>query len=362
MTKRSHPELDGQNPQTLYSFELKRPGQTLRERITWGAVGLSVGLGLAASYVLLNPAEQAWSWPPQRTAAAALDNPFRQGVEQAMAAAELTQTAEFSEEWAEVVMLWQQAITQMEAVPKADPNAAQAQAKVVEYGRNLKYAQSNVTTRATRIPTDKTYWTLGSDRDLVMAIQGTPSHSMQYHSTCQQTLRYGNSIVELSNGYVKQYDNSDGTLKVLAEGPAMVSAQATPGTWTLGSMEADVVRLQGTPTRQEQYTSNRFTTLDYDKSSVLRENGQVIGYLNADNNLNLSLQLPPLPPDQTAPEVWSIGSSRTEVLRAEGRPPVAISRNDTNCEEVFQFDDSEVTFRQGVVAGYSNPSNHLSVR
>ncbi|MBE9158390.1 hypothetical protein IQ265_16355 [Nodosilinea sp. LEGE 06152] len=359
--KHSHPELDGQNPQTLYTFQLKRPGQTLRERITWGALGLSVGLGIAASAFLLTPQARSWSWP-NRAAAAAQTDPFRQGAGQAMAAAELTQTAEFSEDWAEVAMLWQQAIAHMRAVPKANPNAALAQEKVAEYERNLKYAQSNVGSRASRTPTDKTYWTLGSDSDLVRAIQGAPSQTMQYQTACQQTLRYGNSFVELHNGYVKQYDNADGNLRVLANESAVVSARAAQGSWTLGSTQAEVAQIQGAPTRQEQYTSERFTTFYYGKSSVLFENGQAIGYLNSDNNLKVSLQLPAPPPDQAAPPFWTMGSSRTEVLRAEAQTPIAISRNDTNCEEVFHFSDGEVTFRQGLVTGYRDRGGSLKVR
>lgn len=362
MNKRSHPELDGQNPQTLYSFELKRPGQTLRERLTWGAIGLSVGLGVAAGAVFLTSQERTWSWPPERATAAASDDPFRQGSAQAMKAAELTQSAEFSEEWAEVVILWQQAIAHMQSVPNASANGALAKTKVVEYGRNLQYAQSNVGTRASRTPAQKTYWTLGSDRDLVMAIQGAPSQTMQYQGACQQTLRYGNSIVELENGYVKQYDNPDGNLKVLADGNAVVSVSAPQGRWTLGSTETDVVQLQGTPTRQEQYTSERFKALYYGKSSVLFENGQVIGYLNSDQNLKVSTQPPALLADQVAPGFWTMGSSRTEVLRAEGQTPVAISRNDNSCEEVFHFEDGEVTFRQGLVTGYRDRGDALRVR
>ena len=367
MTKPSHPELDGQNPETLYTFELKRPGQTLRDRLLWTALGLSLGVGLSLSYGLLgqaegNPPARTWFWSSQESATPAAEDPFRQGSERAMAAAELTQSAEFSEEWATVVMGWQQAIALMKAVPQTSPNRALAQEKVAEYERNMQYAQSNVNTRDRRTPDQKTYWTLGSDRDLVMAIQGPPAQTMQYQGACQQTLRYGNSIVELNNGYVKQYDNPDGTLSVLAEGATVMSANAAPGTWTLGATEAEVLQLQGTPTRQEQYTSSRFATLYYGKSSVLFDQGQVIGYLNADNNLKVSINPPDLPAGQTVPQAWSVGSSRSEVLRVEGQAPLAISRSDTNCEEVFHFASGEVTFRQGLVTGYNDRSSALKVR
>lgn len=361
MTKHSHPELDGQNPKTLYTFHLKRPGQTLRERLTWGTVGLSLGLGIAVGAFLLVPQARSWSWP-NRVAAATPNDSFRQGTEQAMAAAELTQTAEFSEEWAEVVMLWQQAIASMQSVPQASANAAVAQRKVLEYQRNLRYAQSNIGSRPRRTPAEKNYWTIGSDHDLVVAIQGAPAQTIQYHTACQQTLRYGNSLIELQNGYVKRYDNTDGNLRVLADGPTVVSARSAQGRWTLGSTQAEVVQIQGAPTRQERYTSERFATFYYGKNSVLFEDGQVIGYFNADNALKVSLQLPPLPAGQTSPSVWSMGSSRSDVLRAEATPPVAISRNDNTCEEVFHFNEGEVTFRQGLVTGYRDRSGNLKVR
>lgn len=362
MTKQSHPELDGQNPQTLYRFELKRPGQTFRERLTYGAVGLSLGLALAVGYSQLDPEQRTWSWPSVRTAETTVDDSFRQGSEQAMSAAELTQTAEFKEEWAEVAMLWEQAIDLMQTVPKASANGPVASEKIVEYERNLQYAQSNVASRTSRTPANNTYWTLGSDLDLVMAIQGAPSQTNQFQSGCQQTLRYGNSTIEFRNGYVNHYNNADGSLKVLGDGPVALSARASSGTWTLGSTEAEVMRLQGTPTRQEQYASNRYTTLYFGESSVAFENGQAIGYFNADNNLKMSLELPPLPAGQTAPQYWTLGSGRADVLRAEGQTPLAISRNDSSCEEVFHFSDGEVNFRQGVASGYRNHDQTLKVR
>lgn len=45
MPQPRHPELEGDTPQTLYSFELKRPGQTLKERLAAGLFGVALGLG-----------------------------------------------------------------------------------------------------------------------------------------------------------------------------------------------------------------------------------------------------------------------------------------------------------------------------
>jgi hypothetical protein len=362
MTKRSHPELDGQHPETLYTFHFKRPGQTLRERLTWVAVGLSLGLSVTAGYIILNPNQIPKPWSPLQARATPGADPVYLGAERAMAAAELTQTAEFQEEWVEVALLWQQAIAHMQAVPQGSAQAELAQQKVVEYERNLQYAQSNVNSRPAREIADRAYWTVGSDRDLVMAIQGPPTQSMQYPSTCQQTLTYGTSIVEFNNGYVTQYNNQEGNLKVLAAGAIALSAQAAPNTWSLGSSEVDVVRVQGTPpTRREQYSSNRFTTLYYGNSSVVLDNGQVVGFVNTDKNLRAAIQVPPAT-GQTTPNTWTIGSSRSDVLRAEQQTPTAVSRNDASCEEVFHFDGGEVTFGQGFVSGYRDRTGTLKVR
>ncbi len=361
MPHNSHPELDGERPQALYSFQLKRPGQTIKERLGWSLLGLSLGLGAATAFFMISdsPVSLPWSFSPPQTT---VSDPFKQGVDKAMTAAELTQTAKFKEEWVEVVLLWQEAIAQMQAVPKTSPNHALARQKVGEYTRNLQYAQSNVNTRAARTPTDQNYWTIGSDRDWLIAVQGSPSQVLRYDSACNEVLRYGNSIVELSNGYVKQYANLEGNLRVLADAPVAPSTQGTATTWSLGSSREQVLQLQGTPSRTDQYASDQQVTLYYGNSSVLIEDGHVVSYWNADRNLKVSTALASsLKPLLTA-DTWSIGSSRAEVLKVQGDTPKAISRNDGSCEETLHFGSSEVVLRQGFVVGYKNAAQNLRVR
>lgn len=66
---------------------------------------------------------------------------FYNAVNKATSAAELTQTAKTKTQWSTVATNWQQAIALMKAVPKANPNHQVAQQKVVEYQKNLNYAQ-----------------------------------------------------------------------------------------------------------------------------------------------------------------------------------------------------------------------------
>jgi len=361
MSHNSHPELDGEKPQALYSFQLKRPGQTLKERLGWSLLGLSLGLGVATVFFTVSdaPIYLPWSFNSPHPV---LNDPFKQGANKAMTAAELTQTAKFKEEWVEVVLLWQEAIAQMQAVPKTSPNHALAQQKVNEYSRNLQYAQSNVDTRAARTPTNQTYWTIGSDRDWLIAVQGSPSQVLRYDSACNEVLRFGNSIVELSNGYVKQYANLDGNLRVLADAPVAPSTQGTPTTWSLGSSREEVLQLQGTPSRTDQYASEQHVTLYYGNSSVLIEDGYVVSYWNADQNLKVSTALANSLKPLLIDEKWSIGSSRAEVLKVQGDTPKAVSRSDGSCEETLHFGSSEVVLRQGFVVGYKNLAQNLRIR
>lgn|GEM_PF-1827585 len=68
---------------------------------------------------------------------------FRDAVNAATAAANLTQTAKTGAEWQAVADTWSQAITLMKQVPSTHPKYAVAKAKAVEYQANLAYAQEN---------------------------------------------------------------------------------------------------------------------------------------------------------------------------------------------------------------------------
>ncbi|MGD2182815.1 peptidylprolyl isomerase [Lusitaniella coriacea] len=67
---------------------------------------------------------------------------FREAVNNAMRAAELTQTAKSPEDWNTVATHWQKAIAFMGAVPSNNSNYEVAREKVDEYQKNLSYAKS----------------------------------------------------------------------------------------------------------------------------------------------------------------------------------------------------------------------------
>jgi hypothetical protein len=361
MAKHHHPELEGQESQPLYSFQLKKRGQAAREKVGWTIVGLLTGLGIAIAGSLLWPQGQPSIRSLAKSPVGAEEDTFKQGVNHAMQAAELTQSAEFREDWASVALQWQYAINHMQSVPKDHADHAVAQQKLAEYDRNLQYAQSNVTTRAARQPATPDYWTVGSNRELVVALQGVPQRISQYPNSCSETWHYGHSLVELHNGYVTQYDDFDSHLKVLETDHVAQSIQPPPGYWSLGSSRDEVAQIQGTPNRTGGSASATLSTLYYGDSSVFLEDERVIGYLNVDGNLKISTEMVPGASPPSLGQSWSLGSTRVAVLTIQPQMPAAVSRNDATCEEIYSFGNSEVIFRQGLVSGYHNRDQNLRV-
>lgn len=363
MRRKSHPELDGERYQALYTLEFKRTGQLRRERLSWVGLGLLLGSGAAVALLVFTRPPLAFSWPSFGFRASAVeDDGFTQGVSHAMKAAELTQEANTKEEWIKVALLWQQAISAMQSVPAHHSQYGLAQQKVKEYTRNRQYAETNVNTRAASSPQHRSYWTVGSDRDWVIAMQGLPSRTLTYSASCDEVLRYGSSTIELRNGYVQQYSNLDGNLKVLASTPVALSTQGTATTWSLGSTADQILKFQGTPSRTEHYGSDDLVTFYYGNSSVVLNEGYVVGYWNTDGNLKVSVNLSGPVKKTAMVDRWSVGSPRAEVLNAQPTPPQAVSRSDNSCEEVLHFGRSEVLLRQGFVSGYKDEDRNLRVR
>ncbi len=68
---------------------------------------------------------------------------FREAVNKAIKAANLTQLAKSPDEWKTVANEWQRAIALMKNVPSSSQNYPIAQQKIIEYQKNLNYAQKN---------------------------------------------------------------------------------------------------------------------------------------------------------------------------------------------------------------------------
>lgn len=87
------------------------------------------------------------SQPQSESSALPQADNFREAVNQAVIAANLTQSAKSQTEWNKVVNAWQRAIELMKTVPASSSNYAVAQQKILEYQQNLSYAQKNAVVR-----------------------------------------------------------------------------------------------------------------------------------------------------------------------------------------------------------------------
>ncbi|NJN87549.1 MAG: hypothetical protein HC881_16100 [Leptolyngbyaceae cyanobacterium SL_7_1] len=156
--------------------------------------------------------------------------------------------------------------------------------KFEDVDRNLKVYASNLPVSNGTL----SYWTLGSSREQVVRLQGTPGRFTQEESLGKEFLQYGDSSVDITDGKVTGYANLDDALTVSVE-PLATPQTGSTNSWTIGSERSDVFSVQGTPTRVTE-VSSCVQILHYDDSIVQLRNGFVTEYHNFDDNLRVSLE------------------------------------------------------------------------
>jgi curved DNA-binding protein CbpA/lysophospholipase L1-like esterase len=131
-------------------------------------------------------------------------------------------------------------------------------------------------------------FTIGSTRDDVLRIQGTPTSIQSYKALDEEVFSYNFSHVKLSikTGLVKQWQNSGNLKASLLPGRNITNSMS----FTLGSHRDDVLRLQGTPSAIAQYPALDEEILTFGFSSVkLSLKSQRVREWNNSGNLNVSL-------------------------------------------------------------------------
>ena len=137
------------------------------------------------------------------------------------------------------------------------------------------------------------YFTRGSSQDDVLHVQGTPTKIQTYtyegHGT--EDWEYGYSTVTFSipGGRVTEWNDFDGNLKVRLL--PKTGQSSTPGYFTRGSSQDDVLHAQGTPTKIQTYTYEGHGTEDweYGYSTVTFSipGGRVTEWNDFDGNLKV---------------------------------------------------------------------------
>lgn len=118
--------------------------------------------------------------------------------------------------------------------------------------------------------------------------------------------------------------------------------------FTLGSTEAEVLRVQGPPSRVHGQVWT------YGLSEVHFREGRVWRYNNFDQSLKVMV-LPSVIASGNEPEFFTLGSTKDDVLRVQGTP----TRIEGNR---WYYGFSEVRFKGGAVEDYDNYFGNLKVR
>jgi outer membrane protein assembly factor BamE (lipoprotein component of BamABCDE complex) len=221
--------------------------------------------------------------------------------------------------------------------PKEAPKTATAELETAPANRESggEHAVSH------RLPDG--YFTIGSSKDHLLAIQGPPSR------VDGNTFNYAYSSVDFRRDRVSGYSNVSKNLKVRLLPSGESSGASSPGYFTIGSSKDDVLVVQGTPS---SVYGNRF---EYGHSSVDFRDDRVSGYSNISKDLKVRLLPSGESSGASSPGYFTIGSSKDDVLAVQGTP----SSVDGN---TFEYGYSSVYFTDDRVLEYSNISKNLKVR
>ena len=189
----------------------------------------------------------------------------------------------------------------------------------------------------TQVNSSLGYFTVGSTKDQVLAVQGTPT------SFSDTSFEYGLSSVTFWNDRVMSWQNhSSNPLRVRIVPSASVNTKL--GYFTVGSTKDEVLAVQGTPTSFSE------TAFEYGLSSIKFRDGRVVGWQNYSSN-PLNVRLAPSGPVNTKLAFFTVGSTKDEVLAIQGTPS-------SFSETTFEYGLSSVTFQNGRVVNWQNYSSN----
>jgi outer membrane protein assembly factor BamE (lipoprotein component of BamABCDE complex) len=180
------------------------------------------------------------------------------------------------------------------------------------------------------------YFTVGSTKDEVLAVQGTPTQIKA------NEFGYDFSRVEFQDDRVISWNDISKILKA----KLLPATQAAQGYFTVGSTKDEVLSIQGTPTR---IRGNEF---GYSFSRVEFQDDRVISW----NDISKILKAKLLPTTQVdAQAFFTVGSTKDEVLAVQGTP-TRIRGNE------FGYDFSRVEFQDGHVVSWNDISKVLKTK
>jgi hypothetical protein len=143
---------------------------------------------------------------------------FSEGLNYAYAASKLTQNAYASEEWLQIVHLWQLALNQLQLIPPTSDLYAQAQAREETYRQNLAYASQELETAPFRAgvraaeeashlaiaASTREEWQTVAEKwkTALMMMQAVPENSQQYPIAESKLVEYSTKFAYTQKRYL----------------------------------------------------------------------------------------------------------------------------------------------------------------
>ena len=180
------------------------------------------------------------------------------------------------------------------------------------------------------------FYTVGSTKDDILAVQGTPTH------LTDTEWGYGPSSVYFSDGRVAGWRIDSSTplgVKVLPSG----RVDGNRDYFTVGSTKDKVLVVQGTP------TSLTDTEWGYGLSSVFFSSGRVVSW-RIHPSAPLGLKVPPTGQVDGNRGYFTVGSTKDEVLAVQGTPTILT-------DPIWGYGRSSVYFRNGRVVSWVDRSD-----
>jgi outer membrane protein assembly factor BamE (lipoprotein component of BamABCDE complex) len=169
------------------------------------------------------------------------------------------------------------------------------------------------------------FFTVGSTKDEVLAVQGEP------HKFTDSTFTYGASQVRFKDGKVESWsDTGYSKLKAKLLPAGQVEARDY---FTVGSTRDEVLAIQGTPDR---ISRGEFA---YGTSTVQLKDGKVVSW--SQGYPELKAQMVPTT-GVAAKDYFTVGSTKDEVLAVQGKPDRSSRRQLTYGSSTIQLKDGKV--------------------
>jgi hypothetical protein len=213
-------------------------------------------------------------------------------------------------------------------------------------------------------PDTMDYITLGSHKDDVIRVQGTPDKiNRLYESLGYHEWHYGRSHVQISvkNSKVLSWSNSGKDLKVqLLPGENVTNLSHI----TQGSHQDDVVRVQGTPDKINRlYESLGYHEWHYGRSHVQIsvKDSKVLSWSNSVKDLKVQL----LPGENVTnlPHIM-LGSHEDDVIRVQGTPDKINRLYESLGYHEWHYGRShvQISVKDWTVLGWDNSGKNLKIK